>query len=46
MDYLAREIAGLRMRVNDMPTRDFIRGELRDLLEELDARDARPDEPR
>lgn len=35
MDFLARELASLRMRINDMPTRDFIRGELRDLLEEL-----------
>ncbi len=35
MDFLAREIASLRMRINDMPTRDFIRSELRDLLEEL-----------
>lgn len=35
MDFLAREIAALRMRINDMPTRDFVRGELRDLLEEL-----------
>lgn len=40
MDFLAREIASLRMRMNDMPTRDFIRSELRDLLEELE----RPDE--
>lgn len=35
MDFLAREIASLRMRINDMPSRDFIRGELRDLLEDL-----------
>ncbi|WP_040161913.1 DUF1003 domain-containing protein [Nigerium massiliense] len=35
MDFLAREIASLRMRVNDMPTRDFIRSELRDLIEDL-----------
>lgn len=35
MDFLAREIAALRMKVNDMPTRDFLRSELRDLLEEL-----------
>lgn len=39
MDFLAREIASLRMRVNDMPTRDFIRSELRDLLEELNRLD-------
>lgn len=35
MDFLAREIASLRMRVNDLATRDFVRSELRDLLEEL-----------
>ena len=35
MDFLAREIAALRIRINDMPTRDFLRSELRDLLEEL-----------
>jgi uncharacterized membrane protein len=45
MDFLAREIASLRMRMNDVATRDFIRSELRDLLEELsdrgdDVRDA------
>lgn len=36
MDFLAREIASLRMRVGDLATRDFIRGELRDLLQELE----------
>ena len=39
MDFLAREIASLRMRINDMPTRDFLRSELRDLLEELNRDD-------
>ena len=39
MDFLAREIASLRMRMTDMPTRDFIRGELRDLVEELSRED-------
>ncbi len=39
MDFLARELASLRMRINDMPTRDFIRSELRDLLEELNRDD-------
>ncbi|MDN5571436.1 MAG: DUF1003 domain-containing protein [Propionibacteriaceae bacterium] len=43
MDFLAREIAALRMRINEMPTRDFLRSELRDLLEELGAGDE--DEP-
>lgn len=36
MDFLAREIASLRIRINDLATRDFIRSELRDLVEELD----------
>ena len=36
MDFLAREIASLRLRVNDLATRDFIRAELRELLAELD----------
>jgi len=44
MDFLAREIASLRMRMNDVATRDFIRSELRELLEELTEHD--PDEPR
>lgn len=38
MDFLAREIASLRMRVSDLATRDFIRGELRDFVSELDDR--------
>jgi uncharacterized membrane protein len=44
MDFLAREIASLRMRMNDIATRDFIRSELRELLEELDNRE--PEETR
>ena len=39
MDFLAREIASLRMRMNDVATRDFIRSELRDLLVDLDNRE-------
>ncbi|MBK8461439.1 MAG: DUF1003 domain-containing protein [Micropruina sp.] len=47
MDFLAREIASLRMRVNDLATRDFIRSELRDLLAELeDGREAEPERPK
>jgi len=44
MDFLAREIASLRMRMNDIATRDFIRSELREMLEELEARE--PEEKR
>jgi uncharacterized membrane protein len=40
MDYLAREIASLRMSVGELATRDFIRSELRaelrTILAELD----------
>ena len=38
MDFLAREIASLRMRVGDLATRDFIRSEFREFLEDLDER--------
>lgn len=45
MDFLAREIASLRNTTGDMATRDFVRSELRDqireLLDELDAREQR-----
>jgi uncharacterized membrane protein len=40
MDFLAREIASLRMRMNDVATRDFIRSELRELLAELQVDEA------
>ncbi|CAN5435760.1 hypothetical protein BH10ACT6_BH10ACT6_10170 [soil metagenome] len=35
-EYLAREVVSLRLAMNDVATKDFIRGELRALLEELD----------
>ncbi|MDK6471513.1 DUF1003 domain-containing protein, partial [Streptococcus agalactiae] len=34
-EYLTREIASLRIAMNDVATRDFVRSEIRDLLEEL-----------
>ncbi len=34
-EYLAREIVALRLAMSDMATKDFIRAELRSLLEEL-----------
>jgi uncharacterized membrane protein len=37
-DYLTRELASLRMAVGDVATRDFLRSELRQLLEELEER--------
>jgi uncharacterized membrane protein len=38
-EYLAREVVALRLAMKDVATKDFIRAELRSLLEELD-RDA------
>jgi uncharacterized membrane protein len=37
-EYLMREIASLRVALGEVATRDFLRGELRELLEELDER--------
>lgn len=34
-EYLTREIASLRQAMNDVATRDFVRSELRSILEEL-----------
>lgn len=34
-EYLTREIASLRVSVSELATRDFVRGEIRDLIEEL-----------
>lgn len=36
MDFLAREIASLRMNVGELATREFLRKELREVLEEID----------
>jgi uncharacterized membrane protein len=35
MEFLAREIAALRLAVGEMATRDFIRSELRELSEDI-----------
>ena len=48
MEFLAREVASLRMSVGEVATRDFLRSELRGLLqdiEELAQPEARADEP-
>jgi uncharacterized membrane protein len=37
-DYLTRELAALRMAVGDVATRDFLRSELRQLLDDLEER--------
>ena len=38
MEFLAREVASLRMAVGEVATRDFLRSELRQLLTELEER--------
>jgi uncharacterized membrane protein len=46
MEFLAREVASLRMSVGEVATRDFLRSELRSLLSDLDERSrAAEDEP-
>ncbi|MEO7069548.1 MAG: DUF1003 domain-containing protein [Nostocoides sp.] len=37
-EFLTREVAALRIALRDVATRDFVRGELRDLLDELEER--------
>ena len=37
-EYLTREVAALRIALRDVATRDFLRSELRSLLEEMDER--------
>ncbi|THG28486.1 DUF1003 domain-containing protein [Naasia lichenicola] len=39
-EYLAREVVALRLLVKDMASKDFIRAELRSLLEDLEKRDS------
>jgi len=38
MEFLAREVASLRMALGEVATRDFLRSELRSLLQDLDER--------
>jgi uncharacterized membrane protein len=38
-EYLAREIASLRIALREVATRDFLRSELRSLVEEMDTRE-------
>jgi uncharacterized membrane protein len=44
MEFLAREVASLRMALGEVATRDYLRSELRGLLNELDERSG-ADEP-
>ena len=43
MEFLAREMAALRMSIGEVATRDFLRSELRTLLAELDHKDREDD---
>lgn len=43
MEFLAREVASLRLALGDVATRDFLRSELRNLIAELD-KDDDPDD--
>ena len=45
-EYLAREVVSLRLAMHDMATKDFIRAELRSLLEELDRPEPTPKKAR
>ena len=51
MEFLAREMASLRMALGEVATRDYVRSELRSLLHEIEERSGReeddsgPDEP-
>jgi len=44
-EYLAREIVALRLGLEDLATKDFVRQELRALLAELERKDAAEQEP-
>jgi uncharacterized membrane protein len=43
MEFLAREMAALRMSVGEVATRDFLRSELRSLLADLELKDREDD---
>src|SRR5205085_12703668 len=43
MEFLAREVASLRMAVGEVATRDYLRSELRSLLSDLEER-SRPED--
>jgi uncharacterized membrane protein len=45
-EYLAREVVALRLAIRDMASKDFIRAELRSLLEELERDKDGADTPR
>jgi uncharacterized membrane protein len=44
MEFLAREMASLRMALGEVATRDYVRSELRSLVQDLEERRARADQ--
>jgi len=44
-EFLTREVAALRLALRETATRDFVRSELKDLLEEFERRGLFPEEP-
>jgi uncharacterized membrane protein len=46
MEFLAREVASLRMALGEVATRDFLRSELRAFLNELEGADPDREQPR
>ncbi|HEU5158097.1 MAG TPA: DUF1003 domain-containing protein [Streptosporangiaceae bacterium] len=45
-EYLSREIAGLRIAMSEVATRDFLRSELQQLMKEFDAHNGRREQVR
>ena len=44
MEFLAREMASIRMALGEVATRDYVRSELRSLVQDLEARQAQSDD--
>jgi uncharacterized membrane protein len=44
MEFLAREMASIRMALGEVATRDYVRSELRSLMQDLEEQRARADE--
>lgn len=44
VEFLAREVAALRIAIGEVATRDFVRSELRDISDQLDLLQDEPDE--
>jgi uncharacterized membrane protein len=44
MEFLAREMASIRMALGEVATRDYVRSELRSLVQELEEQQARTED--